>query len=157
HLPVRPGARRWRDRARERQDQDRAAAMYELADLRLRAAGLEWYEISNWSRPEHRSRHNLAYWRRLPYEAVGPGAHAFDGVRRRWTAARLDGYLAALAPVGGGATSLPPGGFEVVDGGVATFESAMLALRTADGVAATSMGAGHWAEVTRLLAEPVAV
>jgi len=52
--------------------------------------------------------------------------------------------------------NLPPGGFEEVDGDVATFESAMLALRTADGVAATSMGAGHWAEVTRLLAEPVA-
>ena len=157
HLPVRPGARRWRDRARERQDQDRAAAMYELADRRLRASGLEWYEISNWARPDHRSRHNLAYWRRLSYEAVGPGAHAFDGVRRCWTAARLDGYIAALAPVGGGVPNLPPGGFEEVDGDVATFESAMLALRTADGVAATSMGAGHWAEVTRLLAEPVAV
>ena len=32
----------------------------------------------------------------MPYEAVGPGAHAFDGVTRRWNAARLDGYVAAL-------------------------------------------------------------
>ena len=31
-----------------------------------------------------------------PHEAVGPGAHAFDGATRRWNAARLDRYLAAL-------------------------------------------------------------
>ncbi len=72
HLPVRPGARRWRERAMAGQDGDRAAAMYELADRRLAAAGFGWYEISNWARPGHRSRHNLAYWARVPYEAVGP-------------------------------------------------------------------------------------
>ena len=79
HLPLRPGARRWRDRARAGQDEDRAAAMYELADERLARAGFAWYEISNWARPGHRSRHNLAYWRGATWEAVGPGAHAFDG------------------------------------------------------------------------------
>ena len=61
------------------QDEDRAAAMYELADQRLAAAGFEWYEISNWARPGQRSRHNLAYWQGQAWEAVGPGAHAFDG------------------------------------------------------------------------------
>ena len=43
-------------------------------------AGWRGYEISNWARPGHESRHNLVYWERRPYEAVGPGAHAFDGV-----------------------------------------------------------------------------
>ena len=57
------------------------------------ADGWHGYEISNWARPGHESRHNLAYWQRRPYEAVGPGAHAFDGATRRWNAARLDGYL----------------------------------------------------------------
>ncbi len=97
HLPVRPGARAWRGRAVPEQDQDQAAELYERLDDRLAAAGLPWYELSNFAPPDHQSRHNLAYWRRLPYEAVGPGAHAFDGHReRRWNAARLDGYLAAL-------------------------------------------------------------
>ena len=65
--------------------------------MTLADAGFRGYEISNWARPGHESRHNLAYWQRRPHEAVGPGAHAFDGLTRRWNAARLDGYVAALA------------------------------------------------------------
>jgi coproporphyrinogen III oxidase-like Fe-S oxidoreductase len=111
HLPTTAGARRWRASAVEAQDEDRAAAQYGLAVERLGSAGLRGYEISNWARPGHESRHNLVYWRREPYEAVGPGAHAFDGSRRRWNAARLDGYLAALAPAEGEASGLAsPGG-----------------------------------------------
>ena len=98
HLPTSAGARRWREIARPEQDEDRAAAQYHHAVLQLEAAGWRGYEISNWARPGHESRHNLAYWERRPYEAVGPGAHAFDGATRRWNAARLDGYVAALAP-----------------------------------------------------------
>ena len=102
HLPTTAGARRWRDAARPVQDEDRAAAQYHHAVHRLAEDGWRGYEISNWARPGHESRHNLVYWERRPYEAVGPGAHAFDGVTRRWNAARLDGYLAALTPAGGG-------------------------------------------------------
>src|SRR5207342_3982745 len=112
HLPTRSGARRWRDAARSIQDEDRAAAEYPHAVHRLAEDGWRGYEISNWARPGHESRHNLVYWERRPYEAVGPGAHAFDGVTRRWTAARLDGYLAALTPVGGGVLIMPPGASE---------------------------------------------
>jgi oxygen-independent coproporphyrinogen-3 oxidase len=153
HLPLRPGTRRWRERAHASQDDDRAAAMYELADRRLAAAGFEWYEISNWARPGHRSRHNLAYWRHLPYEAVGPGAHAFDGVTRRWNAARLDAYLAALSPADGARPSLPSGGSEHIDARTASAEQAMLSLRTADGLTLPSATRGTLA--TRLAA-PIA-
>jgi len=156
HLPVRPGARRWRERARVAQDEDRAAAMYELADGRLAAAGFAWYEISNWARPGHRSRHNLAYWRRLPYEAVGPGAHAFDGAARRWNAARLDRYISALVPSDGLPPSLPPGGLEPVSGAVAAFETAMLALRTADGLTPSAVDAMPWPGIIDRLAESIA-
>ena len=136
HLPVRAGARRWRERARSRQDDDRAAAMYALAEELLDAAGLRWYELSNWARPGYESRHNLAYWRREPYEALGPGAHAFDGAGvRRWNAARLDRYLAALLPPDGGPASLPPGGSEMLDEGAQFAEAALLGLRTAQGIA----------------------
>jgi oxygen-independent coproporphyrinogen-3 oxidase len=150
HLPVPPGATRWRERARAGQDDDRAAEMYELADRRLAAAGFAWYEISNWARPGHRSRHNLAYWRRQAYEAVGPGAHAFDGVTRRWNAARLDGDLAALLPPNGGRPKLPSGGRERVAGPDAQAETAILALRTSEGLRAGSGdgSTGAWPDST---------
>jgi oxygen-independent coproporphyrinogen-3 oxidase len=134
HLPTRPGARRWRERARAEQDDDRAAAMYEHADRRLAEAGLRSYEISNWARPGHRSRHNLAYWQRRPHEAVGPGAHAFDGAVRRWNAAELDRYLAALDPADGAPPRLPPGASEAADERAELVERVILGLRLAEGI-----------------------
>jgi oxygen-independent coproporphyrinogen-3 oxidase len=135
HLPTRAGARRWRTSAVREQDDDRAAAQYGIAVDRLGAAGFRGYEISNWARPGHESRHNLAYWTRRPYEAVGPGAHAFDGSVRRWNAARLDGYLAALAPTEGAEPRLPPGGAHPVDADAAAAEATILALRLDTGLA----------------------
>ncbi|HEX5149336.1 MAG TPA: radical SAM family heme chaperone HemW [Candidatus Limnocylindrales bacterium] len=140
HLPTTAGARRWRDGARPAQDEDRAAEQYLHAVERLGAAGWRGYEISNWARPGHESRHNLVYWQRRPYEAVGPGAHAFDGVARRWNAARLDGYLAALGPPDGAAPRLPPGGSEVLDPERATAEGLILGLRTDHGVGRQTAG-----------------
>jgi putative oxygen-independent coproporphyrinogen III oxidase len=129
HLPTTAGARRWRERARADQDDDRAAAQYELAAQLLAADSWHAYEISNWARPGHESRHNLAYWERLPYEAAGPGAHAFDGLTRRWNAAALDGYLAALMPAPGAPPALPPGGREAIGSEVAAAERVILGLR----------------------------
>jgi oxygen-independent coproporphyrinogen-3 oxidase len=134
HLPTTAGARRWRDRARTAQDDDRAAAQYRHAVERLAADGWRGYEISNWARPGHESRHNLVYWDRRPYEAMGPGAHAFDGVTRRWNAARLDGYVSALTPADGRAPRLPPGGAEAIDQRTAAAEALILGLRTDRGV-----------------------
>ena len=141
HLPVRPGARRWRTAAAAAQDEDRGAAMDERTDERLRRAGLARYELSNHARTGHESRHNLAYWRRLPVEAIGPGAHAFDGARtRRWNAARLDRYLAALLPADSGqAAALPPGGTESIDARTARAESTILALRLTRGIDAAAL------------------
>jgi oxygen-independent coproporphyrinogen III oxidase len=128
------GALRWRARARLQQDDDRAADMYTLADERLRAQGLAWYEISNWAWPGRESRHNLAYWTGLAYEGVGPGAHAFDGGRaRRWNAARLEGYIDSLAPRNG-EPCLPPGASELLSIEAARAERAMLGLRLARGL-----------------------
>ncbi len=135
HLPTTPGARRWRERARPRQDEDRAAAAYALADAAFDGAGLPWYELSNWARPGSESRHNLGYWERRPYEAVGPGAHAFDGAVRRWNAAPLDRWIGALVPPDGAAPALPPGGAEELDGLAAAAEELILGLRMARGVA----------------------
>jgi oxygen-independent coproporphyrinogen-3 oxidase len=134
HLPTTPGARRWRDAALVDQDDDRAATQYAVATGKLGEAGFRGYEISNWARPGHESRHNLVYWHRRPYEAVGPGAHAFDGVTRRWNAARLDGYLAALVPPDASSPHLPPGGEETLDADAATAEATILGLRLDTGI-----------------------
>ena len=132
HLPMTRGARRWRDAVRPGQDEDRAAAQYHYATVALAEVGYRGYEISNWARPGHESRHNLVYWQRRPHEAVGPGAHAFDGATRRWNAARLDSYVAALqAPE----PALPPGGEESMDPGAARAEAVILGLRLDTGVA----------------------
>jgi putative oxygen-independent coproporphyrinogen III oxidase len=138
HLPTTRGARRWRDAAIPVQDEDRAAAQYHHAVHRLAADGWRGYEISNWARPGHESRHNLAYWERRRYEAVGPGAHAFDGATRRWNAANLGRYLAALTPAGDGPASLPPGGSEALDAETARAESIVLGLRTDRGLPRTA-------------------
>lgn len=135
HLPTRPGARRWREGAIRDQDDDRAAAQYRLAVERLGRAGFRGYEISNWALPGHESRHNLVYWQRRPYEAVGPGAHAFDGVTRRWNAARLDPYLRALVPEDHERPGPPPGGAEVIDPSAAAVEAVILGLRLDTGIA----------------------
>ncbi len=138
HLPTTRGARRWRERAIPRQDEDRGAAMYHHAVHRLGAEGWRGYEISNWARPGHESRHNLAYWERRPYEAVGPGAHAFDGARRRWTAAHLGRYISALTATDGARPSLPPGGEESLDEATASAEAAILGLRLDTGLPRTA-------------------
>lgn len=57
-------------------DDDDEANKYEIADDLLSAAGLEWYEISNWARPGYESRHNLGYWRNVDWAGLGPGAHS---------------------------------------------------------------------------------
>ena len=131
HLVTTKGARRWRDAVRPGQDEDRAAGQYHHAVIALEDAGYRGYEISNWARPGHESRHNLAYWQRRPHEALGPGAHAFDGRDRRWTSARLDAYVAALAAI---PASLPRGGAERVDDASAAVEAVILGLRLDTGV-----------------------
>ncbi len=57
--------------------------LYETAVERLRQLGIERYEISNFARPGHESRHNLKYWQLTPYLGFGADAHSFDG-RERW-------------------------------------------------------------------------
>jgi putative oxygen-independent coproporphyrinogen III oxidase len=131
HLPTTKGARRWRDAVRPGQDEDRAAGQYHYATVVLDETGYRGYEISNWARPGHESRHNMGYWRRRPHEALGPGAHAFDGVDRRWTAARLDAYVAALAAP---APVLPAGGVIRLDDQAAVVEELILGLRLDTGV-----------------------
>lgn len=77
-------------------DEDALAACYRRGVETLRRAGFEHYEISNFARRGHRSRHNVKYWRDVPYAGFGLGAHAYLGGERRANRRDLDGYLADL-------------------------------------------------------------
>jgi oxygen-independent coproporphyrinogen III oxidase len=57
-------------------DEALTVALYERAIERLNAAGIAQYEISNFARAGHQSRHNLRYWQRLPYYGFGVDAHS---------------------------------------------------------------------------------
>ena len=54
---------------------DLSADLYDQVRETLGASGYDHYEVSNFAKPDHRSRHNLAYWQGLDYVGVGPGAH----------------------------------------------------------------------------------
>lgn len=68
-------------------------AMYLSAIDRLAAAGYEHYEVSNFARPGHRSRHNQVYWRGEPYLAFGPGAARYVAGRREMNHRSVTTYL----------------------------------------------------------------
>ena len=74
-------------------DTDLAADMYHYAEDLLAEAGYHHYEISNWSIPDHDSKHNMAYWLNLPYLGVGPGAHSRLGNYRFWTVDSPRAYI----------------------------------------------------------------
>ncbi len=77
-------------------DDDLMADMYLLVDEMAQNAGMSWYELSNWSKPGHESRHNIAYWRNANWWGLGPGAHShLDGVRW-WNVKHPTAYKSAL-------------------------------------------------------------
>ena len=105
---------------------------YLAADRRLAAAGLEHYEVSNFGKPGARARHNSSYWSGRSYGGVGPAAHEYDSVRRRWNVAAYADWARRLS-VG----EDPIGGDEVLTPENRVAEEVYLGLRTVDGLAVT--------------------
>jgi putative oxygen-independent coproporphyrinogen III oxidase len=110
-------------------DDDDQAEKYDIADDRLSAAGLAWYEVSNWARPGDECRHNLLYWRQGDYAGIGCAAHGHFGGRRAWNLRTPERYIGAIA-----AGISPEAGDEVLTAAEQADERLLLALRTADGV-----------------------
>ena len=72
------------------------ADRYLIADEVLGAAGLTWYEISNWAACDAaRCRHNLLYWRGGDWWGIGPGAHCHVGGTRWWNVKHPAAYADA--------------------------------------------------------------
>jgi oxygen-independent coproporphyrinogen-3 oxidase len=73
-------------------DDDETADKYILADNKIRAAGFDWYEVSNWSKPGSPCRHNVAYWQGSNWWGAGPGAHSHIDGRRWWNVKHPTAY-----------------------------------------------------------------
>ncbi|WP_299294494.1 radical SAM family heme chaperone HemW [uncultured Mobiluncus sp.] len=110
-------------------DPDDQADKYELADETLSAAGLEWYEISNWARPGHECRHNLAYWQNQDWYGFGPGAHSHLDSTRFWNLRHPAKWAQSLQ-----AGHRPIDGQEIVTGDSARLEKVLLNLRLRQGL-----------------------
>lgn len=127
-------------------DEELDRTMYEWAVERLRRAGLEQYEISNFARPGFECRHNLGYWANRPYVGIGPGAASSTGIlpvgQNTWagrpcygqsgrTTNEPDIELYVAAVESGGAV---PGEVQPVSWEDAICETAVLNLRTRAGI-----------------------
>jgi len=130
-------------------DEDDLADKYLLADARLEAAGLGWYEVSNWSSGEAtRCRHNLLYWTGGDWWGVGPGAHSHVGGVRWWNVKHPVAYADRL-----GAGRSPAQAREVLDAETRRVERVLLELRLRDGLPVDTLDEVGLAAVPRLIAD----
>ncbi|MDX5398804.1 MAG: radical SAM family heme chaperone HemW, partial [Actinomycetes bacterium] len=120
-------------------DPDDQAEKYEAVDAALSAAGLPWYEISNWARPGHESRHNLAYWRGEDWWGIGPGAHSHIQGVRFWNVKHPRVHAARLSE-----GRSPSAGREILSAEDRRFERLMLGVRLAEGLAVDDRGTLRW-------------
>lgn len=66
---------------------------YKLLVSKLKNAGFEQYEVSNFARNKKYSKHNSAYWKGVSYLGVGPSAHSFRLGYRRWNVSNNKIYI----------------------------------------------------------------
>ena len=107
---------------------DDQSAQFDRTMERMATAGLDHYEISNFGKPGHWSRHNTAYWEGVPYLGIGPSAHSFNGRERRWNVSNNAQYMAALSK------GEPYWELELLTAVQRTNEALLTGLRTSAGV-----------------------
>lgn len=77
-------------------DEDLASVQYTILTEMVEKSAFAQYEVSNFAVKGWESRHNSAYWKRIPYLGLGPAAHSFDGTHRSWNAPTLPDYFAQI-------------------------------------------------------------
>lgn len=133
-------------------DPDDLADSYEVADNAFSAAGLPWYEVSNWARPGHECRHNLGYWVGNHWWGFGPGAHSFVGGVRWWNVRHPRAYSGRLA------AGLSPGaGRELLTADERRTERVLLEVRLSSGLPLDALTVSERARVPALVARGLAV
>ncbi|MFP3927662.1 MAG: radical SAM family heme chaperone HemW [Desulfobacteraceae bacterium] len=114
-------------------EEEREAFFLKTSRL-LGKVGFDHYEVSNFARPGHQSRHNSKYWRRVPYLGLGPSAHSLLGSTRWWNHSSIDLYLDSLSR-----DARPLAGEERLSDEQEALEALMLGLRTNRGVEIESL------------------
>lgn len=128
-------------------DEDDLADKYVAADAAFSAAGLHWYEVSNWARSaDHECRHNNAYWTGQDWWGFGAGAHSHIGGVRFWNAKHPRAWADRLSQ-----GQSPAIGREVLDADTRSLEDLMLRVRIRQGMRLAELPAG-----TELLLEQFA-
>ncbi|MGY3213244.1 radical SAM family heme chaperone HemW [Mucilaginibacter sp. HD30] len=77
-------------------NEQQSARQFEQLTDAMATHGFEHYEISNFCKPGHYSRHNANYWRGVEYLGIGPSAHAYNGDSRQWNVANNAKYIHAI-------------------------------------------------------------
>ena len=81
---------------KESVDAEKQAEQFVLLMNQMEQAGYEHYEISNFSKPGKRSKHNSSYWQGKKYYGFGPAAHSYDGIKRKWNVSNNALYIQSL-------------------------------------------------------------
>ena len=115
-------------------DDDLAAEKYLLADKAFTASGFQWYELSNWAKPDSLSKHNLAYWLGENWWGAGPGAHSHLNGKRFWNVKHPNLYKEKIQ-----SNLSPIADSEVLEEIQIASEKLMLSLRLPSGVEKESL------------------
>ncbi|WP_137723684.1 radical SAM family heme chaperone HemW [Prescottella subtropica] len=134
-------------------DDDVLAARYERIDTRLSAAGLHWYEVSNWAAGDDAScRHNLGYWDGGDWWGAGPGAHSHVGGIRWWNVKHPARYADLLS-----AGTLPVAGSETLTADDVHVERVMLTVRLRTGIPLADLRESEREAAEQVVADGLAV
>jgi oxygen-independent coproporphyrinogen-3 oxidase len=85
-----------KDKKIEDVDANKQAEHFEILIEQLGKIGFEHYEISNFAKPGHQSKHNSNYWKGVPYLGLGPSAHSYNIESRQWNIANNHLYIQSI-------------------------------------------------------------
>jgi oxygen-independent coproporphyrinogen III oxidase len=77
-------------------NEQQSAEQFNVLMDAMQANGFEHYEISNFCKPGHYSRHNANYWKGVKYLGIGPSAHSYNGEARQWNVANNAKYIQSI-------------------------------------------------------------
>jgi oxygen-independent coproporphyrinogen-3 oxidase len=119
-------------------DDDVMADMYLLVDSLCETQGMSWYELSNWSKPGHECKHNVAYWHNANWWGLGPGAHSHMNGKRFWNVKHPSAYKTRVF-----AGDTPIHESEVLTAEQIQDEKIMLSIRMRDGISFDELAPHH--------------
>jgi len=128
-------------------DDDQTADKYLMADEKFAAAGFNWYELSNWSKPGSECRHNMAYWNGDNWWGAGAGAHSHIDGRRFWNVKHPAAYSQRVIESGN-----PMHEEEILTAYESRSEEILLQIRLATGIPLSMLSQNEQSSLSGFLA-----